>query len=110
MVNDDQFGPMVMVCAGGIYIELLDDRRFIPAPCSVDEALKNIESLAINKILSGARGKPACRIDLAARALSQFSLVANVLRDSISEMDLNPVIVTPDDCVIVDALVVGFPG
>ena len=110
MVNDDQFGPMVMVCAGGIYIELLDDRRFIPAPCSVDEALKNIESLAINKILSGARGKPACRIDLAARALSQFSLVANVLRDSISEMDLNPVIVTPDDCVIVDALVVGVPA
>ena len=51
MVNDDQFGPMVMVSAGGVYIELLDDRRFIPAPCSVEEALYNIESLAVRQVL-----------------------------------------------------------
>ncbi len=109
MVNDEQFGPMVMVCAGGIYIELLDDRRFIPAPCSPDEAMHHIQSLAIYRILKGARGKPACRADLAAQALSRFSQVAYALRDCVSEIDLNPVIVTADDCIIVDALVIPVP-
>lgn len=106
MVNDEQFGPMVMVCAGGIYIELLSDQKFIPAPCSVDEALHNIESLNIHKLLKGARGKPPCRVDLAAQALSDFSKVAYEFRDVISEMDLNPVIVSPIGCVIVDGLVI----
>ncbi len=106
MVNDEQFGPIVMVCAGGIYIELLDDRRFIPGPCSEAEALHHIQSLKIYKILAGARGRPPCRVDLVARALSDFSQLAYVMVDVISEMDMNPVIVTPDGCTIVDALVV----
>ena len=107
MVNDAQFGPMVMVSAGGIYIELLDDRKFIPAPCSIEEAHYHIKSLSIYKILKGARGKPPCRVDLAAKALSDFSYMAYQLREVVSEIDLNPVIVTPEECVIVDALVIG---
>ncbi len=110
MINDDQFGPVVMVCAGGIHIELLRDRTFIPAPCSQDEALHHLQSLAIHKVLQGARGKPACRIDLAAQALSDFSRIADRLRNEILEMDLNPVIVSPDGCTIVDALVVAKTG
>jgi acyl-CoA synthetase (NDP forming) len=106
MVNDAQFGPVIMVCAGGIYIELLEDRRFIPAPCSVEEAMQNIQKLKISKILNGVRGRPPCRVDLAARALSDFSRVAYELQDFVSEIDLNPVIVGPDACTIVDALVV----
>ena len=106
MINDDQFGPMVMVCAGWVYIELLDDRRFIPVPCSAEEARHNIESLAIFKILKGARGRAPCRVDLAAKALSDFSRVASALGSAVSGIDLNPVIVTPETCVIVDALIV----
>ncbi|MCY3770103.1 MAG: acetate--CoA ligase family protein [Gammaproteobacteria bacterium] len=110
MIHDDQFGPMVMVCAGGVYIELLHDRTFIPAPCSQAEALHHIRSLEIHRILQGARGKPACRVDLAARALSDFSRVADRMRDEVLEMDLNPVIVSPEGCTIVDALVVAKTG
>ncbi len=106
MINDPQFGAIVMVCAGGIYIELLKDRRFIPAPCGVEEALYSIQSLNIFKILKGVRGKPPCRVDLAAQMLSEFSKVAFELRDVISEIDLNPVIVSSEACTIVDALVI----
>ena len=80
--------------------------RFIPAPCSVEEAMQNIQKLKISKILNGVRGRPPCRVDLAARALSDFSRVAYELQDFVSEIDLNPVIVGPDACTIVDALVV----
>ena len=106
VVNDPQFGPQVMVCAGGIYIELLDDRKFATAPFDEDEALHHIRSLAIHKILEGSRGNPPCRVDLAARALSRLSQVAWVLGEEVAEMDLNPVVVTADDCRVVDALVV----
>ena len=106
MVNDPQFGPQVMVCAGGIYIELLDDRKFVTAPFGEEEALRHIQSLAIHRILEGSRGNSPCRVDLAARALSRFSKLAWVLRDEVAEIDLNPVVVTPSDCRIVDALVV----
>lgn len=106
MINDPQFGAIVMVCAGGIYIELLEDRRFIPAPCSVEEALHGIASLNIFKILKGVRGKPPCRVELAAQMLSEFSKVAFELRDVISAIDLNPVIVSSESCTIVDALVI----
>lgn len=106
MINDPQFGVVVMVCAGGIYIELLEDRRFIPAPCGVEEAMYNIQSLNIFKILQGTRGRPPCRVDLAAQLLCDFSKLAFELRDVISEIDLNPVIVSPTSCTIVDALVI----
>lgn len=106
MINDPQFGVIVMVCAGGIYIELLEDRRFIPAPCTAEEALHAIQSLNIFTILNGVRGKPPCRVELAAQLLSEFSKVAFSLRDVISEIDLNPVIVSTEDCRIVDALII----
>ncbi len=106
MINDPQFGAIVMVCAGGIYIKLLEDRRFIPAPCGVEEALYSIQSLNVFKILKGVRGKPPCRVNLAAQMLSEFSKVAFELRDVISEIDLNPVIVSSEACTIVDALVI----
>lgn len=106
MVNDKQFGPMVMVCAGGVYIEWLEDRQYLLAPCSVEQATEAIQSLTIYNLLSGARGKPPCRVDLAAKALSDFSLVASAFEDEIEEMDANPVIVTEQQCCIVDALII----
>ena len=108
MVNDRQFGPVVMVSAGGIHVELLDDRRFIKAPCSVEEASHHIRSLRICRLLEGYRGRVPCRTDLAATALSRFSEVAVALQDCVLEMDANPVIVTPHDCRIADAMAIGM--
>ena len=106
MVNDDQFGPVVMVCAGGVNIELLNDRRFIAAPFSEQDALRHIQGLDIHKLLAGFRGQPPGRIDSAARALSRLSVLSWTLRDQIAEIDVNPVIVTPRGCCVVDALVI----
>lgn len=63
MINDDQFGPRVMVSAGGIFVELFDDRRFTPVPCSAEKAIFQIQSLAIYKNLKGIRENPPCRVD-----------------------------------------------
>ena len=106
MINDPQFGPLVVVSAGGIYVEILDDHCFALAPFDEAYALHLIQRLKIHALLQGKRGNPPARLDLAALALSRFSALVDALSDKIITMDLNPVIVGQNECTIVDALVV----
>ncbi len=106
MVNDPQFGPMVMVGSGGIYIEILKDRCFSLAPFDPCEALKMIDQLKTRPLLDGVRGSLACDVNQVAQALSNFSQLAADLSDVISEIDVNPLIISPTSCTAVDALVI----
>ncbi len=106
MVNDPQFGPMVMVGSGGIYIEILKDRCFSLAPFDECEALEMIDSLKTRPLLDGVRGSSACDVNQVAKSLSQFSYLAKDLSDVISEIDINPLIISSSSCTAVDALVI----
>ncbi|MEH6347547.1 MAG: acetate--CoA ligase family protein [Bermanella sp.] len=106
MVNDPQFGPMVMVGSGGIYIEILKDRCFSLAPFDQCEALKMIDQLKTRPLLDGVRGSLSCDVNQVALALSNFSKMAADLSDVISEIDVNPLIISPSSCTAVDALVI----
>ena len=106
MVRDPQFGPIVMVAAGGVLVELLDDRAFAPAPFGRDRARRMIEGLKVSRLLNGARGEPAADIESLADALGRFSALAAALADEVAEMDINPVVAGPDGALAVDALVV----
>jgi acyl-CoA synthetase (NDP forming) len=110
MVNDPQFGPLVMVSAGGVYIELLEDRAVALAPVSRSEADEMISSLKINALIAGARGRPAQNREALIDILVRFSHMALALRAQISEIDVNPVIVNTQGATAVDALVVAHPG
>ncbi len=106
MVNDPQFGPLVMVGAGGILVEVMSDAVFALPPFDTAEAHRLIDRLSIRKLLDGVRGKPAANIDAVAEALASFSVLAATLGDAIDEIDVNPIIAGPDGCRAVDALVV----
>ncbi len=106
MKNDPQYGPLVMVAAGGVLVELMDDRVSQLAPIDAMAARKMISELRISRLLKGVRGKPALDIDALCELIVQFSRVVYGLRGEISEVDLNPVIVHEKGCSIVDALVV----
>lgn len=109
MVRDAQFGPLVVVAAGGVLIEVLEDRVFAVPPFGQATARALIARLRAAKLLAGVRGRPAADLDAVAAALSAFSVLADALgREAIAEIDLNPVICGPDGAVAVDALVV--PG
>jgi len=107
IVNDPQFGPLVMIGSGGIYIEVLKDRCFSLAPFDRDEAGRMIDQLKIRPLLDGVRGQPGVDIDLLADTLSRFSLMADALSDVLAGLDVNPLIVNADGCIAVDALVLG---
>jgi acyl-CoA synthetase (NDP forming) len=109
MINDPQFGPLVMVSAGGVYIELLKDRAVALAPVSRDQADELIASLKINTLILGTRGRPAQDREALIDIVVRFSHMALALKDWISEVDINPVIVNTRGAIAVDALVVTSP-
>ncbi len=111
VVVDDQFGPLVMVGAGGVHIELLGDVRFALPPFGTAEARRLIDDLRIRPLLDGGRGLPPADLDALAEALARLSVLAADLGGVVREIDLNPFIVQPKGCAAVDALVVAArPG
>jgi hypothetical protein len=106
MTRDPQFGPIVMVGAGGVLIEMLNDRRFALPAFGPEEALRHLNALALRPLLDGKRGAPPADLAALAQALSRFSVLAGDLGDLIAEMDVNPLIAGPNGCVALDALII----
>jgi acyl-CoA synthetase (NDP forming) len=110
MVNDPQFGPLIMISAGGVFIELLDDRAIALAPVSRREADEMISSLRIDTFIRGTRGRPAEDREALIDTVVRFSDMALALRDKVAEIDINPVIVNTAGATAVDALVAILPS
>jgi acyl-CoA synthetase (NDP forming) len=106
IVRDPTFGPLVLVAAGGVLVEVLHDRKLALPPIDEDAARRLIDRLAIRPLLDGVRGSPPSDVDALARAVSRLSVLAAELGDLIAALDVNPVIVSPSGCVAVDALIV----
>lgn len=106
IINDDDFGPVIMVAAGGILIELIEDRQFAMCPVNPEQADSMLGSLRVNRLLEGVRGQPACHRKALIEMVVRLSQFACVFSDCIEGLDINPVLVTSEHAVAVDALVV----
>ena len=106
IVRDPSFGPLVLVAAGGILVELLGDRRLAFPPLDEAGARRLIDGLQVRPLLDGVRGTSASDVGAVARAVSRLSVLAADLGDRLEALDVNPVIAGPDGCVAVDALVI----
>lgn len=106
IVRDPSFGPLVLVAAGGVLVELLADRRLIRPPIDEAGGRRALDALTVRPLLDGARGAPPADVDAVVRAISRLSVLATDLGDLIDELDVNPIIAAPGGCVAVDALVV----
>jgi acyl-CoA synthetase (NDP forming) len=107
VVRDPTFGPLVLVAAGGVLVELLGDRRLAFPPLDEAGASRLIDGLQVRPMLDGVRGAPASDVDAFARAVSRLSVLAADLGDLLEALDVNPLIAGPEGCVAVDALVIG---
>ena len=108
MVNDAQFGPVIMVSAGGTLVEVLDDRAYALAPFGRLEARRLLQRLKIWKLLSGVRKQAPADIDRLAILLSRFSVVCHELGGVIAEMDVNPIVASETSVLAVDAVLVPY--
>lgn len=108
--NDPQFGPVVMVGMGGVFVELFKDMAFYPAPLNLLEARKMLESLRAFRLLDGYRESGKCDIGALCRMIVAIGDYAVENGDNLKELDINPLFVYPDGegVGIVDALIVKY--
>lgn len=103
--RDPVFGTVLMVGAGGTNAELLHDRSLELPPLNERLARRMLESLQLWPLLGSYRGKPAVNLDRLIEILIRISyLVADF--PEIIELDVNPLLVTADDSIALDARMV----
>ncbi|MGW2764260.1 acetate--CoA ligase family protein [Streptomyces sp. NPDC001275] len=104
-VTDPTFGKVVAFGLGGVLVEVLKDVTFRLAPVAEDEAASMLDSIGAAEILRGVRGAPA--VDRGALA-EQIRRVSQLVTDfpEIAEVDLNPVIATPEGALAADIRVI----
>jgi acetate---CoA ligase (ADP-forming) len=110
VVADPQFGPLVMVAAGGVLVEVLSDRRFALPPVGHRQALALLDRLAVRPLLDGVRGAPPADLDAVADAVVRLSTLAVDLGPALAALDVNPLIAGPGGCAAVDALALPAGG
>jgi acetyltransferase len=101
-VRDPQFGPVVMVGVGGIYVEILDDTATRLAPVDRREARGMLQALRLAPVLAGVRGRPGVHIDAVADAIVRLAALMVAVPELV-ELELNPLIATPDGVAGIDA-------
>ena len=106
VVNDPQFGPMLTLGTGGIFVEVLADVSMLTVPTTPGAVRKVLMRLRGAALLKGARGNPPADIEAIVDAVMGLSALAEDLGESISEIDVNPLVALPDQAVVVDALII----
>ena len=106
IVRDDALGPMVVVAAGGVLVELLSDRSVALPPLTREGARRMLDRLRIRPLLDGFRERPPADVDAVVEVIMAVSRLAHERGDELTALDLNPVIATADGAVAVDVLIV----
>lgn len=104
--RDPLFGLVLLVGAGGILVELLKDAAALLLPFTRAEAEAALRSLKCFPLLSGFRGRPPADLEAVVDAIMAIAAYAAAHRDSLVELDVNPLMVGESSAVAVDALIV----
>ncbi|HMB54500.1 MAG TPA: acetate--CoA ligase family protein [Thermoanaerobaculia bacterium] len=103
--RDPDFGPLLMVGMGGVFVEVYKDVAFRLVPFTRGDAIEAIGEIEAQALLDGARGRPVLdRGELAEVLLRVSALVEAV--PGIAELDVNPLVITDHGLVAIDARVI----
>ncbi|ADQ67691.1 acyl-CoA synthetase [Halogeometricum borinquense DSM 11551] len=101
MNRDPQFGPLLMFGLGGIFVEVLEDTTFRVAPVSESEAHEMTEEIDSAPLLRGARGRDPVDVAGVTETIQRLSQLVTDF-PAILELDINPLVATPDGVQAVD--------
>lgn len=105
LLRDPQFGVSVMLGMGGIMAEVFAETVFAMAPLTQTDALNLIERFRGKKLLDGFRGSPALDRKILAEILTALGNLGH-FHPEIAEIDINPLIITAEGAVAVDASII----
>jgi acetyl-CoA synthetase len=106
IINDAQFGQVLVLGAGGVFAEIMADSVSLLPPWTRDTIASGLRRLSIAKLLDGHRGKPAGDVDALIEAVLSVARYAAANLSRLVELDVNPIIVRPAGrgAVAVDAM------
>jgi acetyltransferase len=106
---DAQFGPVILFGAGGVLVEVFEDRALGLPPLNRALARRLIERTRIAKALQGIRGARPVPMDQLETLLVRFSYLLCEL-SAVQELDINPLLATPEGVLALDARVLLVPA
>lgn len=103
-IHDSELGPMIVLGLGGVFVEVLKRISGRMAPITREQAEELIAEFEDLKVMHGFRGQPAWDLDNLADILVGAGCLADSARSWLASVDVNPLLVTAEGFVAVDAL------
>lgn len=101
--RDAEWGPVVLVGLGGIWIEALKDARLLPADLAEADIVEELQRLKAAPVLRGLRGQPGVDLGAVARVVAAVGAQMRAT-PALNEIDINPLVAYPDRVLALDAL------
>jgi acyl-CoA synthetase (NDP forming) len=104
--RDPQWGPVIAVGLGGVWVEVLQDVSLRPLPIDTAEVARMLSELRGAKLLRGVRGMAAADLDELAAVIARIGDAAVALGDGLEALEVNPLWVRGAEVEALDALAV----
>ena len=104
--HDSVFGMVLMMGLGGVWIEVLKDVVFCQCPVTPAEAADALGRLKGAALLEAFRGQPAVNKEALIQTIVSLSQLGKACEDWLSELDLNPILLSDKGLVAVDVAMV----
>jgi acyl-CoA synthetase (NDP forming) len=104
--RDAQWGPVIAVGLGGVWVEVLQDVSLRPLPIDAAEVKRMLSELRGGKLLAGVRGIPAADLDAVAAVVARIGDAAVALGEELEALEVNPLWVRGGEVEALDALAV----
>jgi acyl-CoA synthetase (NDP forming) len=105
VVRDQQWGPVLAVALGGIFVEVLQDSALAPLPVTAARAEKLLEKLRGRAVLHGTRGAVPADLKALVAVIARIGDLAVALGDDLESLEVNPLRVDGATIEALDAVV-----
>jgi acetate---CoA ligase (ADP-forming) len=105
VIRDPQWGPMLAVALGGVFVEVLRDSALAPLPLTPHQARRLLERLRGRAVLDGVRGAAPADLDAVAAVIARAGDLALALGDDLESLEINPLRVEGRAIEALDAVV-----
>ncbi|MGI9319722.1 MAG: acetate--CoA ligase family protein, partial [bacterium] len=103
--TDPQFGQIMVIAAGGVWVELMQDQSTLLLPTNGVKVLEALHRLKAFPLLQGFRGQPGCDLDQLVEAILRIASFAATHHECLIEMDVNPLLVTTSGVIAADVMI-----
>ncbi len=105
ITRDAQFGMVMVIASGGVMVELINDKATLLLPVSNAQIIEALKSLKTFPLLEGFRGRQKADLNQLANCIASIATFAISLSDTLLEMEINPLMLTPEGAVAADVMI-----